>query len=221
MKDVLGIILKERNYGESSKILDVFTKEYGIIGVISKGSKKIKSTLSGVSTKMTYGVFHIYYKENKLSTLTGVDIINPFMNIKNSIINFGYVEPIIINKDFTVIGGHQRLKVLKELNYEKIECIVVDLDKTQEKALNIALNKISGEWNTEKLENLLQELLQENFDVNLTGFDSEEIDNILNEYLDTEEDEFDIDEAINEIQEPITKPGDIWILGRHRLMCRR
>lgn len=90
MKDVLGIILKERNYGESSKILDVFTKEYGIIGVISKGSKKIKSTLSGVSTKMTYGVFHIYYKENKLSTLTGVDIVNPFMNIKNSIINIGY-----------------------------------------------------------------------------------------------------------------------------------
>ena len=132
-----------------------------------------------------------------------------YIKIKNSIINFGYVEPIIINKDFTVIGGHQRLKVLKELNYEKIECIVVDLDKTQEKALNIALNKISGEWNTEKLENLLQELLQENFDVNLTGFDSEEIDNILNEYLDTEEDEFDIDEAINEIQEPITKPGDI------------
>ena len=144
-----------------------------------------------------------------------------YIKIKNSIINFGYVEPIIINKDFTVIGGHQRLKVLKKLNYEKIECIVVDLDKTQEKALNIALNKISGEWNTEKLENLLQELLQENFDVNLTGFDSEEIDNILNEYLDTEEDEFDIDEAINEIQEPITKPGDIWILGRHRLMCRR
>lgn len=144
-----------------------------------------------------------------------------YIKIKNSIINFGYVEPVIINKDFTVIGGHQRLKVLKELNYEKIECIVVDLDKTQEKALNIALNKISGEWNTEKLENLLQELLQENFDVNLTGFDSEEIDNILNEYLDTEEDEFDIDEAINEIQEPITKPGDIWILGRHRLMCRR
>ncbi len=144
-----------------------------------------------------------------------------YIKIKNSIINFGYVEPIIINKDFAVIGGHQRLKVLKELNYEKIECIVVDLDKTQEKALNIALNKISGEWNTEKLENLLQELLQENFDVNLTGFDSEEIDNILNEYLDTEEDEFDIDEAINEIQEPITKPGDIWILGRHRLMCRR
>ena len=90
MKDVLGIILKERDYGESSKILDVLTKEYGIIGVISKGSKKLKSTLGGVSTKLTYGTFHIYYKEDKLSTLTGVDIINPFINLKKNIINIGY-----------------------------------------------------------------------------------------------------------------------------------
>ena len=90
MKDVLGIILKERDYGESSKILDVLTKEYGIIGVISKGSKKLKSTLSGVSTKLTYGTFNIYYKEDKLSTLTGVDIINPFINLKKNIINIGY-----------------------------------------------------------------------------------------------------------------------------------
>lgn len=90
-KSVLGIILKERDYLESSKILDLFTKEYGIIGVISKGSKKVKSTLSGVSTKISYGTFHIYYKEGKLSTLTGVDIINPFINIKNNILNIGYV----------------------------------------------------------------------------------------------------------------------------------
>lgn len=61
--------------------------------------------------------------------------------------------------------------------------------------------------------------MQEDFDVSLTGFESEEIDNLLNEYLDTEEDEFDLDEAINQIDEPITKLGDIWILGKHRLMC--
>ena len=72
-----------------------------------------------------------------------------------------------------------------------------------------------------ELENLLQELLQEDFDVSITGFNSEEIDDLLNEYLETEEDNFDIEEAINEITEPITKPGDIWILGNHRLMCRR
>lgn len=68
---------------------------------------------------------------------------------------------------------------------------------------------------------MLQELLQEDFDVSLTGFESEEIDDLLNEYLDTEEDGFDVDEAINEIEESITKLGDIWILGNHRLMCRR
>lgn len=90
LKDVEGIVLKERDYGESSKILDVFTKEYGLIGVISKGSKKVKSTLSGVSTRLTYGIFHIYYKEDKLSTLTSVDVYNPFINIKNSIINISF-----------------------------------------------------------------------------------------------------------------------------------
>jgi len=90
LKDVEGIVLKERDYGESSKILDVFTKDYGLIGIISKGSKKMKSTLSGVSTRLTYGIFHIYYKEDKLSTLTSVDVINPFINIKNSVINIGF-----------------------------------------------------------------------------------------------------------------------------------
>ncbi len=90
LKDVEGIVLKERDYGESSKILDVFTKEYGLIGIISKGSKKVKSTLSGVSTRLTYGLFHIYYKEDKLSTLTSVDVYNPFINIKNSVINIGF-----------------------------------------------------------------------------------------------------------------------------------
>ena len=90
LKDVIGIVLKERDYGESSKILDVFTKEYGLIGIISKGSKKMKSNLSGVSTRLTYGIFHIYYKEDKLSTLNGVDVINPFINIKNNIINISF-----------------------------------------------------------------------------------------------------------------------------------
>lgn len=142
-----------------------------------------------------------------------------YQKIKRSILEFGFVSPLVVNEDMTVIGGHQRLKVLQELGYTEVECIIVNLDKTKEKALNIALNKISGEWDTEKLENLLNELLQEDFDVSITGFNSEEIDDLLNEYLDTEEDNFDIDEAINEIEEPITKQGDIWILGNHRLMC--
>lgn len=66
-----------------------------------------------------------------------------YQKIKKSILEFGFVSPLVVNKDMTVIGGHQRLKVLQELGFESVECIIVDLDKTKEKALNIALNKIS------------------------------------------------------------------------------
>ena len=142
-----------------------------------------------------------------------------YIKIKNSIENFGYVSPLIINKDMTVIGGHQRLKVLKELGFTELECIIVDLDKTKEKALNIALNKIQGDWDEEKLEALLQELKLDDFDTNLTGFDFDEVDEILKDVTGSKEDNFDIDSAYEEIEEPITKPGDIWILGKHRLMC--
>ncbi len=142
-----------------------------------------------------------------------------YIKIKNSIENFGFVSPLIINKDMTVIGGHQRLKVLKELGFTELECIVVDLDKTNEKALNIALNKIQGDWDEEKLEELLQELKLQNFDTNLTGFDFDEVDEMLKDISGSKEDDFDIDSAYEEIEEPITKPGDVWILGNHRLMC--
>ena len=88
IKEVEGIILREKNYSDTSKIIDLFTKEYGIIGVLAKGSKSIKSPLRSVTSKFTYGVFNIYYKENKLSTLKEVDIINNFKNIK---INIGSI----------------------------------------------------------------------------------------------------------------------------------
>ena len=142
-----------------------------------------------------------------------------YIKIKNSIENFGFVSPLIVNKDMTVIGGHQRLKVLIELGYTELECIVVDLDKTREKALNIALNKIQGDWDEEKLENLLKELKTENFDLELSGFNSEEINDLLDDFFETTEDEFDVDKAVEEIKTPISKKGDIWILGNHRLMC--
>lgn len=142
-----------------------------------------------------------------------------YVKIKNSIEKFGFVSPLVINKDMTVIGGHQRLKVLKEMGIVEVECIIVDLDKTNEKALNIALNKIQGDWDEEKLEALLQELKLEDFDTNLTGFDFDEVDEILKDVNGSKEDEFDVDSAYEEIEEPITKPGDVWILGKHRLMC--
>lgn len=142
-----------------------------------------------------------------------------YVKIKNSIEKFGFVSPLVINKDMTVIGGHQRLKVLKEMGIVEVECIIVDLDKTNEKALNIALNKIQGDWDEEKLEALLQELKLEDFDTNLTGFDFDEVDEILKDVNGSKEDDFDVDSAYEEIEEPITKPGDVWILGKQRLMC--
>lgn len=142
-----------------------------------------------------------------------------FQKIVKSIETFGYVDPIIINKDGTIIGGHQRYKVLKYLKYTEIQCVVLDISKEQEKLLNIALNKISGDWDKDKLEELLAELQNEDLDLSVTGFDFDEIDDILQDINGTKEDDFDIDAALEEIEEPITKVGDVWKLGRHYLMC--
>lgn len=142
-----------------------------------------------------------------------------FEKIKNSIIEFGYVDPVIVNRDMTVIGGHQRLSVLKELGHEEIDCVVIDIDKTREKALNLALNKISGDWNKELLADLIKELQGLDYDTGFTGFDPPEIEQLFNEIHDKEitEDDFDIEK---ELAEPaISKLGDLWLLGRHRLVC--
>lgn len=102
-----------------------------------------------------------------------------YQKIKTSIETFGYVDPIIINKNKTIIGGHQRLNVLRDLGYTDIDVIEIDIDKTKEKALNVALNKISGEWDMDKLGSLLNELKTNNFDLDITGFDTDELDGIL------------------------------------------
>ena len=78
IESIEGIVLTEIAYKESSKILNVLTKEHGLIGIISKGCRGAKSKLRGVSRKLIYGTFHIYYRENGLSTLIGIDVINSF-----------------------------------------------------------------------------------------------------------------------------------------------
>ena len=101
-------------------------------------------------------------------------------DLTRSIQEFGYVEPVIYNKATGyVIGGHQRLKALQELGIEEVECVVVDMQPEKEKALNIALNKISGEWDKDKLFNLLDELNDLDFDITLTGFNLDILDNHL------------------------------------------
>lgn len=142
-----------------------------------------------------------------------------YEKIKQSLLKFGYVDPIIVNEDLTVIGGHQRLTVLKDLDYETAKCVIVDLPKEDEKALNIALNKITGQWDDALLADLLLDLQESDFNLDLTGFEPPEIDDILSNVHDKElsEDEFDVEE---ELKKPtVSRHGDIWQLGKHRVIC--
>ena len=141
-----------------------------------------------------------------------------FEKLKRSLEQFGYVEPVIWNKTTgNVVGGHQRLKVLQTLGHTEIDCVVVEMDSEKEKALNIALNKISGDWDKDKLALLITDLQASDFDVSLTGFDPAEIDDLFKDGTETKDDNFDVE---GELEKPcISAKGDIWHLGRHRLIC--
>lgn len=157
---------------------------------------------------------------NPRKALTPED--SEYQKIKRSIEEFGYVDPIIINEDGTIIGGHQRCTVLKDLGYEEVDVVVVSLDKQREKALNIALNKITGEWDELKLKDLLLDLDLGDYDITLTGFEQEDLVELVdNLAVDPEamDDDFDGEAVLEDIVEPKTKLGDVWKLGRHRLMC--
>ena len=126
-------------------------------------------------------------KVNELKNYPGNPrVINDqdFCKLVNSIKEFGYVQPLIINKDDQVIGGNQRLKALKELGIAEAECILIDLPVKKEKALNLALNKISGDWEPSLLFQFIDDL--DPGLIELTGFSDEELD-ALNVTLDEEE----------------------------------
>lgn len=113
-----------------------------------------------------------------------------YEKIKRSIDELGYVEPIVWNKQTgNVVDGNQRLTVLKSLGYETVPCSVIDLDENKEKLLNVALNKIDGRWDYDKLEKVLREF---NYEVaSVTGFSAEEIAVLL---ADNDDLEFDTDD---------------------------
>lgn len=91
LESVEGFIFSETAYGETSKIINVFTKEYGMIGILAKGAKSMKSKFRSSTGRYSYASFQIYYKENKLSTLAAVDIINPLKNIHGDLTLISYV----------------------------------------------------------------------------------------------------------------------------------
>ena len=134
-----------------------------------------------------------------------------YSDLKDSIDRFGLVDPIIINKNGNiVIGGHQRLKICKELKYKDVDCVVLDLNKEQERELNIRLNKSGGEWDMDILANEfdIEELKEWGFKDIEFGFNIDKITEGNTE-----------DDHIPEVKESRVKLGDVWELGNHRLMC--
>ena len=142
-----------------------------------------------------------------------------YKKIKASIEEFGFADPLVVNADMTIIGGHQRLTVAMDLGYTEVPCAVVDVDKTREKALNIALNKITGQWDEEMLAALLKDLDTVQFNTDLTGFEKDEIAALCSKLYDKDvkEDGFDVDK---ELRQPVfSRLGDLWLLGNHRVIC--
>lgn len=108
-----------------------------------------------------------------------------YERLKNSITEFGFVEPIIVNaRNMVIVGGHQRYRILTDLGETETEAIMVDLDEQGEKTLNVALNKIEGDWDTVKLQELFKELSAD--DIERTSFSKIEIEDILQDLHEAE-----------------------------------
>ncbi len=142
-----------------------------------------------------------------------------YEKLKKSLAEFDLVEPLIWNKRTgNLVGGHQRLKVLHARGDKEVQVSVVDLDDKKEKALNLALNKISGEWDFPLLKDLLQELDTGEFDIEVTGFSEKEIEDLVTQFHVPGEG-LTPDDEIPEQVETVCKKGDLWQLGNHRLLC--
>ena len=144
-----------------------------------------------------------------------------YEKLKDSINTFGYVEPLVWNsKTGNLVGGHQRLKILIEQGLVEVEVSVVDLSPDKEKALNLALNRIQGDWDNQKLATLLEELTRNSeVDIKTTGFDLPEISEILDSVQEAIEDDFNLDGELANTGTPVTQKGDLIQLGNHRLLC--
>lgn len=127
-----------------------------------------------------------------------------YEKLKRSINTFTYVDPIIINADGTVIGGHQRLFVLRDLGYTEADVSVVNLSKADEKALNIALNKISGEWDEEKLAAIFADLKAAEYDATVTGFEADAISALVGNIQIEEEITSQYSQKVDPVQYEIT-----------------
>lgn len=140
--------------------------------------------------------------------------------LARSMNEFGVVEPVIVNeRTGRIVGGHQRVKAAEASGIAELPVVHVDLDEAAEKQLNIALNKISGEFDTAKLADILRDLESLGADLDLTGFNPTEIDDLIRGLEVPDEGLTDPDLVPEPLDEPATKRGDLIELGRHRLLC--
>ena len=140
--------------------------------------------------------------------------------LRSSIREFGFINPVIIDRDFGVIAGHGRILAAKEEKIDKVPCVFADhLSEAQKKAYIIADNRMAMDagWDEELLRVEIEALQAEAFDLSLTGFDEKELSKLFDDGTDIKEDDFDVDEELS--KPTFSKAGDVWTLGRHRLFC--
>lgn len=140
--------------------------------------------------------------------------------LRSSLREFGFINPVIIDRDFNVIAGHGRIMAAKEEGINEVPCVFVDyLTEAQKKAYILADNRMAMDagWDEELLKVEIEALQAEDFDLSLTGFDEKELAVFFDTSDNAKEDDFDVDA---ELEKPcISKTGDIWIIGRHKVIC--
>lgn len=140
--------------------------------------------------------------------------------LRSSLREFGFINPVIIDCDFNVIAGHGRIMAAKEEGISKVPCVFVDyLTEAQKKAYILADNRMAMDagWYEELLKVEIEALQAEDFDLSLTGFDEKELAGFFDTSDNAKEDDFDVDTELG--KPPVTKTGDLWLLGNHRLLC--
>lgn len=142
------------------------------------------------------------------------------MKLRSSLREFGFINPVIIDRYYNIIAGHGRVMAAKEEKIDKVPCVFVDyLTEAQKKAYILADNRMAMDagWDEQLLKVEIESLQAENFDVALTGFDEKELSDLFDSEKDAKDDNFDVDK---ELQKPtVTKAGDVWLLGAHKLIC--
>lgn len=142
--------------------------------------------------------------------------------LRSSLREFGFVNPVIVDKDYGIIAGHGRVLAAKEEGIDEVPCVLVDyLTEAQKKAYIIADNRFAQDagWDEELLRIEIESLQGEDFDISLTGFEADEIADLFKDGNDKEvqDDDYDLSAALEKAA--FVEKGDVWTVGRHRLMC--